>query len=444
MDRRLKITLIILLIILLSMISFAGIFVQKGKNMENIVPEYKLGMDLRGYRAVTLSPSSETETVYYDKDGNVVEEATEDGTSEQVPINSEDVLTKDNYNKAKDIMESRLKDLGEEEYITRLNENNGEITFYLPEDEMTDMATQFLYTRGMMTVEDEDGQVLLDSSNLESVYVGNRNLTNGAVEIYLLIQVKEDSVEKLKEISNTYVASTNEEGEDTTKSVTIMIDGSEFKTHTFDSEITDGSWILPIGESTSNSTLNNYLNQGATIAILLDNGTIPYEIQLDQNRFIKSDLTMEDAIIPAIAVGVIFILGFVFLLIKYKKIGLFGIISFIGYIALLLIVLRYTNIIFTIVGITAIVLSGVLNFVIIVYLLGKLQKADALDYRTTFNKAYVQIILALVPAAIIGITLSFAGWIPTVSFGTIVFWGVFISAIYNVVITRCLLLNSNK
>ena len=444
MDRRLKITLIILLIILLSMISFAGIFVQKGKNMENIVPEYKLGMDLRGYRAVTLSPSSETETVYYDKDGNVVEEAAEDGTSEQVPINGEDVLTKDNYNKAKDIMKARLKDLGEEEYITRLNENNGEITFYLPEDEMTDMATQFLYTRGMMTVEDEDGQVLLDSSNLESVYVGNRNLTNGAVEIYLLIQVKEDSVEKLKEISNTYVASTNEEGEDTTKSVTIMIDGSEFKTHTFDSEITDGSWILPIGESTSNSTLNNYLNQGATIAILLDNGTIPYEIQLDQNRFIKSDLTMEDAIIPAIAVGVIFVLGFVFLLIKYKKIGLFGIISFIGYIALLLIVLRFTNIIFTIVGITAIVLSGVLNFVIIVYLLGKLQKADALDYRTTFNKAYVQIILALVPAAIIGITLSFAGWIPTVSFGTIVFWGVFISAIYNVVITRCLLLNSNK
>ena len=73
MDRRLKITLIILLIILLSMISFAGIFVQKGKNMENIVPEYKLGMDLRGYRAVTLSPSSETETVYYDKDGNVKE-----------------------------------------------------------------------------------------------------------------------------------------------------------------------------------------------------------------------------------------------------------------------------------------------------------------------------------------------------------------------------------
>ena len=444
MDRRLKITLIILLIILLSMISFAGIFVQKGKNMENIVPEYKLGMDLRGYRAVTLSPSSETETVYYDKDGNVVEEATEDGTSEQVPINGEDVLTKDNYNKAKDIMKARLKALGIEEYITRINENNGEITFYLPEDDMTDMATQFLYTRGMMTVENEDGQVLLDSSNLESVYVRNRSLTNGAVEIYLLVQVKEDSVEKLKEISNTYVASTNEEGEDTTKSVTIMIDGSEFKTHTFDSEITDGSWILPIGESTSNSTLNNYLNQGATIAILLDNGTIPYEIQLDQNRFIKSDLTMEDAIIPAIAVGVIFILGFVFLLIKYKKIGLFGIISFIGYIALLLIVLRYTNIIFTIVGITAIVLSGVLNFVIIVYLLGKLQKADALDYRTTFNKAYVQIILALVPAAIIGITLSFAGWIPTVSFGTIVFWGVFISAIYNVVITRCLLLNSNK
>lgn len=444
MDRRLKITLIILLIILLSIISFAGIFVQKGKNMENIVPEYKLGMDLRGYRAVTLSPSSETETVYYDKDGNVVEEATEDGTSKQVPINGEDVLTKDNYNKAKDIMEARLKALGIEEHITRINENNGEITFYLPEDDMTDMATQFLYTRGMMTVENEDGQVLLDSSNLESVYVRNRSLTNGAVEIYLLIQVKEDSVEKLKEISNTYVASTNEEGEDTTKSVTIMIDGSEFKTHTFDSEITDGSWIIPIGESTSNSTLNNYLNQGATIAILLDNGTIPYEVQLDQNRFIKSDLSLDDGIIPAIIIGAVLLIAFIVLIVRYKKIGLFGIISFVGYIALLLIVLRLTNVVFTIEGIVGIILLGILNYILLVYLSERLKNVDAADYKNTFNKSFVQILLILVPTMIIGVVFSFATWLPAISFGTIVFWGMFISAIYNVVITRCLFLNSNK
>lgn len=446
MDRRLKITLIILLIILLSMISFAGIFVQNAKFMENIIPEYKLGMDLRGYRAVTLSPSSETETVYYDKDGNVVEEAAEDGTSEQVPINGEDVLTKDNYNKAKDIMEARLKALGIEEYITRLNENSGEITFYIPEDDMTDMATQFLYSRGMMTVEDEDGQVLLDSSNLKDISVGYRTLNTGYTEVYLTLEMKEDAIQKLKEISNTYVASTNEEGEDTTKSVSVKIDGSELQTHTFENEITDGVWELSLGESTNTSTINAYLNQGATIVILLEDGTIPYEVQLDQNRFIKSDLSLEDGIIPAIVIGAVLLIAIalIVLIVRYKKIGLFGIISFIGYIALLLIVLRLTNVVFTIEGIAGIVLLGILNYILLVYLSERLKKADVADYKNTFNKSFVQILLVLVPTMIIGVVFSFATWLPAISFGTIVFWGMFISAIYNAVITRCLFLNSNK
>ena len=63
MDRRLKIALITLLIILLSLISFVGLFVQDTKFMKNKVPEYILGMDLDGYRAITLKVSDEKETV---------------------------------------------------------------------------------------------------------------------------------------------------------------------------------------------------------------------------------------------------------------------------------------------------------------------------------------------------------------------------------------------
>ena len=48
MNRRLTIVLITLLIILLSIISFAGLFVQDTKFMKNLVPEYELGMDLEG------------------------------------------------------------------------------------------------------------------------------------------------------------------------------------------------------------------------------------------------------------------------------------------------------------------------------------------------------------------------------------------------------------
>ena len=85
MNRKLKITLTILLIILLSIISFAGLYVQKGKNMENILPEYKLGMDLKGYRAITIMVSDEKETIYYDKEGKEVENEVDGGKSKEVP-----------------------------------------------------------------------------------------------------------------------------------------------------------------------------------------------------------------------------------------------------------------------------------------------------------------------------------------------------------------------
>ena len=132
MERILKIALIVLIIILVSIISFAGLFVQDTKFMKNLLPEYQLGMDLKGYRAITMEVNKENKTVYYDKDGNEVEEKTEDGSSKEVPINSEDILNKDNYLLSKEIVEKRLEDLNISEYLIRLNENNGTITVQLP------------------------------------------------------------------------------------------------------------------------------------------------------------------------------------------------------------------------------------------------------------------------------------------------------------------------
>ena len=445
MNRKLKIIFITLLIVLLAIISFVGIFVQDTKFMRNILPEYRLGMDLEGYRAVTLGVSDSTETVYYDADGNEVEEEAEGGTSEEVPINSEEVLTKENYEKTKQIIEDRLADLSISEYYIRLNESTGAITVQLPEDDMTDLAAQFLYSIGHFTVEDEDGQVLLDNSNLDTVQVGYNSLTSGTT-IYLSFVFNDDSIEKLKEISNTYVESTDEEGNDTSKEVSINIDGSALVQTTFDSEIANGILVLTLGTSTDNDTLNSYLQQASNIAILLNNGELPITYTVDQNRFIKSDITLNDAIIPAIVFGVILLIAFIVLIAKYKKLGVFAIISYIGYLAILLIIVRYTNLVITVEGICGIVISAILNYILLVYMLQTLKKTekDLVEYKNAFNKSIISIILVLVPIIIIGIVLCFANWLPAYSFGTIIFWGVFIMAIYNAFITRILFLNSIK
>lgn len=446
MDRRLKIALITLLIILVSLISFAGLFVQDTKFMNNLIPDYKLGMDLKGYRAITVKVSDEKETKYYDKDGKEVEKEVDGGSSKEIPVNSEEVLTAENYKKTKQIIEKRLSDLSISEYFIRLNENDGTITVQIPEDSMTDTASQFLNSKGVFTIEDEDGNVLLDNSNLESAQVGYSNASTTGTTVYLRFNFKDDSTEKLKEISNTYVESKDEKGNDTSKKVSIKIDGNTLLTTTFSAELTNGVLPLTLGTATDSNTLNSYLQQATNISILLNNGTIPIEYTVEQNRFIKSDITLDNMIVPGIIAGVIFLVLFIILIVRYRKYGLLGILSYIGYMAVLLLAVRYTNLIVTMEGIFGLIISAILNYILLVYLLENIKKMekDREIYKKEFSKSMINIVSILVPALIIGIVLCFATWLPAFSFGTIIFWGVLIMAIYNAIVTRGLFLLNIK
>ena len=93
--KALKRTLIILLIILLALISFGGIYIQKTKFVENILPEYKLGPDFTGLRNIGLKVSDATKDIYYDLDGNVVDEEGKNTTKKVESVNKEENLTKE-------------------------------------------------------------------------------------------------------------------------------------------------------------------------------------------------------------------------------------------------------------------------------------------------------------------------------------------------------------
>lgn len=443
MNRRLKLTLVILLIVLVSIISFVGLFIQNTKFMDNLLPDYRLGMDLYGHRAISVGVSDQTETVYYDEDGNEVSSDTEGATSEEVPVNSEESLTKENYLKTKELVEKRFEDLNASEYIIRMNENNGDLTVYLPEDDMTDITSQFMYSKGEFTVEDEDGQVLMDNSNLKDVRVGYSTGTTGT-SVYLSFEFNEDSVEKLKEISNTYVESEDEEGNDTSKQVLLKVDGSTLIQTTFDEEISNGVLPLTLGTATDNETLNQYIESASNIAILVNNGPLPLEYTVEQNRFIKSDITLESLKIPAIVAGAILVIALLFLCIKYKKLGVLSAIAFIGYLAVVLIVIRVTSLVLTVEGMCGVVIATILGFALMVYLVHMLskQEKEKVQYRKTYNKSMLSMFMSLIPTLVIGIVLVFASWLPAYSFGTIIFWSILILLLYNASITRVLLLNS--
>lgn len=448
LDKGLKIALIILLVILLTLVSFGGLYIQKKNSMSNLLKDFKLGMDLNGGRVVTIEVDKTVNTIYYDKDGKVVTEETKDGTKEEVPVNKDETLTKENYLQTKKIIEKRLSDFGVSEYIIRQNEGTGKMTIKIPEDDNTDTAIQYLHSTGKLTVEDEDGNVLLDNSNLKETKVAySSDASTLATTVYINFEFNKDSVEKVKEISNTHKHS-HEDGEEHSddekvKKISIKVDGSSLISTSFDEEISDGVISLSIGSATKDTdTLNSYIKEAKNLAILLNDGNFPVSYTVSQNRYVLSDIIQKDIIIAGIIVIAIILVACIMLAIRYKGLGVLTAIAHIGYVALLLIIIRYTNVIVTIEGLIGVIISIALNYIFSVYLLKSIKEDK--DVKKAFNKTIKAMIFILIPALVVGITLCFVNWMPIFSFGEIIFWGIITTFVYNTVLTRTLLICGTK
>ena len=140
-DNKLKITLSILVIILVCAISFGGIFIQDKGRVNSIIPEYSLGMDLEGSRKLGVIVDDTVNEVIYDKDGKVVTEEGKDTTKKEEPVNPKEVLTKENFEKSKEIVNKRLQLLNVPDYTIGLDEENGYIMV-----DMLDYADRYCST----------------------------------------------------------------------------------------------------------------------------------------------------------------------------------------------------------------------------------------------------------------------------------------------------------
>ena len=448
-----KILTITLLVILISMISFVGIY-QKNKNrMENKVKDYSYSMSLNGARTIKLKVNTES--------------------TNDVPNNSEEALTSENYEKSKEIIEKRLKELSVEEYTTSVNETTGEITIEIPEENSkTDTIIGNLNTVGKFEIIDsETNEVLLDNSNIKSSKV-LYNTTSSGISIYLQIEFNKDGKSKLKEISETYVSvnnttdnntaenttseenstneatnTTSESSEDTTKSekkVTMKIDDEEIMSTSFDEAITTGKIQLSVGSATTDSTtLQNYAQQAQSIATVLDTGKLPIKYDLEKNQYILPEITTQDLIKAEIVIAVIAVIGIIVLIIKHKMNGLLAGIAYIGLAAIYMLIVRYTNVTISIESITGIVTILALNYIFTQMLLEKIERLDKEQVENVVQKAtletYKSFFIKIIPICVMAIVFCFIKWVPISSFGMIAFWGITLITIYNAIITRYLL-----
>ena len=450
-----KILTITLLVILISMISFVGIY-QKNKNrMENKVKDYSYSMSINGARTIKLKVNTES--------------------TDDVPNNSEEVLTAENYKKSKEVIEKRLNKMNVEEYTTSVNEATGEITIQIPEqNSQTDTIIGNLNTVGKFEILDsETKEVLLNNDDIKSSEV-LYNTTNSGTSVYLQIEFNKNGKDKLKNVSQTYVSvnnttnnttennvaenttseteneatnTTTEGSSDTAtteKKITMKIDDQEIMSTSFDEPITTGKIQLSVGSATTDkTTLQNYVDQAQSVATTLDTGKMPVKYDLEKNQYILPETTTQDLVKIEIAVAIIALVGIIILIVKHKLNGLLAGIAYVGLSAVYMLVVRYTNVTISIESIAGIIIVLILNYIFTTMFLNKIEELNKEKAENVMKKAtgetYKKFYLRIIPICIMVITFSFVKWVPISSFGMITFWGIVIIAIYNAIITRYLL-----
>lgn len=448
-----RIIVILLAIILISIISFLGIYVQDKNTMKNILPEYKWGMDFAGSRRIEIQVDQSKKTVNYDADGKVIESSdttTEVANSQEVPVNVQEDLTIENYKKAKSVFEKRLKNMQVTDYTIRLNEENGNMIIEVPENEDTDMIVSQLQSRGKFEILDDDtNEVLMNNADIASAKAGYGTTTSGTTAVFINIQFNKEGKEKFKNITNTYVETTNEatEGEEqttTTKKIKIQLDGETILTTYFAEEISNGLLQLSVGSSTTTSVkdLQSYLLQAQNMATLLDAGKVPVVYEVEQNKFVASNITENiKNIAKYVAIGMV-VIASIYCIVKYRKLGFLCSVSWIGWIGALLVILRYTNVMLTLEGIMAIVVTAGISFGFLLKLLRTLKEID--DRKLAFQRVFKQSIMAWIPLYVIAVVFTFTGWLPIFSFGMTLFWGITLCIIYHYLISRTLVIDAKQ
>lgn len=466
--KKIKILTITLAIIAITMIAFWGIYTQVQNRMENQVKNYSYAPDLRGSRNVRLKVSTGNKRTIKDAEGKVVEDtesltdeqiAEKGYTKEEAPYNSEEVKTLENYKTSQKIIEKRLKKLGVNYYSIKLDEQTGDIIIEMTEDDNTDSVVGNLNTVGKFEIVDsQTNEVLMNNQDVKLakvMYSSGSSTTGNGTSVYLDIEFNKEGAKKLEEMSSQYVkteeASTEEnttseenateentqEEDSNEKKITMKIDDTTIMSTNFDEPIRTGKLQLSIGSSASDeATLQNYVTRASSMATVLDTGNIPVKYDIDENQYVLSDVTEKEMEIAIYVVLGIMVIALIALMVKYKGLGALGVISYIGLVSLFMIVIRYTNVVLSIEGLFGLAIVLILNYILIYHLLRKENKKGEI-YKGFFIK--------ILPIIILAITFCFINWMPMNSFGTVMFWGIALMAVYNGIVTNSLLkINERK
>lgn len=448
----LKIILATLVIILLCIVSLGGIYAKDRNIMKNVLPNYIIGMDLDTNTIIKLDvvKNEENSSENTQEESNETEKNSESENSENAENNTEknnsengqaqNIYTVENFKQSKKIIEKRLKNAEINQYTLRLDEQSGTIIMEVPDD-VSNETLQNIFVVGKTEIKiSENNEVIGDHNSISNITTAiDDSYVNYGIGSFVKLDIEftKDAIKKFKELKNNYVVPTNEEGNQTENNIVITIDGSTICSMTeteFLETAVKGSLPLKLGDYTNDkATLNNTLKEADSIKNLVKSGNLPITYSVNYTNDIHSNIS-EIGIISVFAV--ILIIMLVYLVLKYKLKGILAELDILGFGALLLLVLRYTNVEISIASIVSIATMLILQFIYSVKLLDNEKISSKI-----FTEETIKFTKMLIPAFIMSVVIAFANILEISGFGMIIFWGIILFEIFNNIITRAILTN---
>ena len=449
-DYTLKLVLAMLVVVLVSLVSFVGVY--KGKNL---IKGYSLGKDFSKRKIATYSVVEKEDSTATDNatvEGENAEEASQenaesteennadesaentaeqnnDDNNQNKPLSDEERVK--NYNTAKNNIAKRLTAMQSEEFEIRLDESNGKLVIEVPES-MDSTFISEVVSKGKVEIKNistneviADGNVFKDASAAleEATYSsGMQQITKKVV--VLNMKLTKDGKKKIQEASTTYKDSNDVETE---AKFAIYIDGSKLyddNASSFVDSAESGSFKLYMGQNEQGEELDKDYQSALAITAIIKCGEIPVEYEIDTIELVSSSLNVKSIVIVSIVVGILMI---VFAMYKFKLNGVLPVISLVGMVATILLVLRYTNVKITLFTILALAIVTLANYIVVL---------RTLNNKKSFKDNFMRAINMLVPCIIVAIVFCCSPYIQLASFGMTIFWGLIVMCIYNLAIVR--------
>ena len=476
--KKLKLVAKVIAIIIICLIGFVGIYLPWKKPLEikNEIKDFSLSKDFTGYREIILKVS-EANKVLDSSDKVVGDTDSYDDSSiesnsykkSDEKVNSSESLNLDNYEKAKYIIEKRLQDFGVQDYNLSMDKQTGTIYMQIPENSITDRVVSNIAETGSVELKDseDNSKVFLTNESFEKAQVLYSSTTTGTA-VYLDLQFNKDGKNVLKDLSeneykkveekeadnedeksdnesskeenqdekkedeeNSEKTNTGEESKEKQKQVTLYISGNSVTTTSFEEPITDGKIGLRMGQASLDpETIQDTADSAKIVVATLNNGAMPLKYNVEENKYVQSEIKTSTIKNIIIVVSIVIGLLLIYVIIKFKTKGILAVIGYLGFVSLYLIILRGFNVTITMEGILGIIIVFVLNYLANLKLI-QINKDNKKYYQT-----YLEIIMKLIPIFAISIIFVFTNVLALSSIGMVMFWGIALSLVYNILVTK--------